>query len=182
MPSTLRLGSLLFTIIAFPVLGLAGEPSAAPAANTQVAVAAGFGFQDEEVSLIRGSTFRGHLRTRHQGRWPSFQPAPHADLRRRSRGGGRQSFGIYPSSLRCIERTFSLGRSSEPHRRRTSGGRDTPSRGACPPASCGHPDCFPAKGDRTAPFRPARCESSDRSVGVVPRIFYGSSGGADRAD
>lgn len=57
MPSTLRLGSLLFTIIAFPVLGLAGEPSAAPAANTQVAVAAGFGFQDEEVSFITVKTY-----------------------------------------------------------------------------------------------------------------------------
>lgn len=57
MPSTLRLGSLLFTIIAFPVLGLAGEPSAAPAANTQVVVAAGFGFQDEEVSFITVKTY-----------------------------------------------------------------------------------------------------------------------------
>lgn len=57
MQSTLRLGSLFFTIIAFPVLGLAGEPSAAPAANTQVAVAAGFGFQDEEVSFITVKTY-----------------------------------------------------------------------------------------------------------------------------
>lgn len=57
MPSTLRLGSLLFTIIAFPVLGLAGEPSAAPAATTQVVVAAGFGFQDEEVSFITVKTY-----------------------------------------------------------------------------------------------------------------------------
>ena len=57
MPSTLRLGSLLFTIFAFPVLGLAGEPSAAPAANAQVVVAAGFGFQDEEVSFITVKTY-----------------------------------------------------------------------------------------------------------------------------
>ena len=57
MPSTLRLGSLVFTIIAFPVLGLAGEPSAAPAANAQVVVAAGFGFQDEEVSSITVKTY-----------------------------------------------------------------------------------------------------------------------------
>ena len=56
MPSTLRLGSLVFTIIAFPVLGLASEPSAFPAANTQV-VAAGFGFQDEDVSSITVKTY-----------------------------------------------------------------------------------------------------------------------------
>jgi hypothetical protein len=57
MPSTLRLGSLVFTIIAFPVLGLAGEPAAVPAANAQVVVAAGFGFQDEEVSFITVKTY-----------------------------------------------------------------------------------------------------------------------------
>jgi len=57
MPSTLRLGSLFFTILAFPVLSLAGEPSAAPAANAQVVVAAGFGFQDEEVSFITVKTY-----------------------------------------------------------------------------------------------------------------------------
>ena len=57
MPSTLRLGSLFFTILAFPVLSLAGEPSTAPAANAQVVVAAGFGFQDEEVSFITVKTY-----------------------------------------------------------------------------------------------------------------------------
>ena len=57
MPSTLRLGSLFFTILAFPVLSLAGEPSAAPAANAQVVVAAGFGFQDEDVSFITVKTY-----------------------------------------------------------------------------------------------------------------------------
>ena len=57
MPSTLRLGSLVFTIIAFPVLSLAGEPAAVPAANAQVVVAAGFGFQDEEVSFITVKTY-----------------------------------------------------------------------------------------------------------------------------
>jgi len=57
MPSTLRLGSLVFTIIAFPVLGLASEPAAVPAANAQVVVAAGFGFQDEEVSFITVKTY-----------------------------------------------------------------------------------------------------------------------------
>ena len=60
MPSTLRLGSLVFTIIAFPVLSLAGEPAAVPAANAQVVVAAGFGFQDEEVSFITVKTYDGN--------------------------------------------------------------------------------------------------------------------------
>lgn len=52
-----RLGTLLFSFIAFPLVSLAGEPAAAPAANAQIVVAAGFGFQDEEVSFITVKTY-----------------------------------------------------------------------------------------------------------------------------
>jgi hypothetical protein len=52
MLAILRLGSLLFTIIAVPVLALAGELSVVSAVKPQTVVAAGFGFQDEEVSSI----------------------------------------------------------------------------------------------------------------------------------
>jgi hypothetical protein len=52
MLSILRFGSLLFTISAFPVLALSGEPSVVSAAKARAVVAAGFGFQDEEVSSI----------------------------------------------------------------------------------------------------------------------------------
>ena len=57
MPSMLRLGHLVLAVVAFPVLSLAGELSALPAADTKSVVAAGFGFQDEEVSFITVKTY-----------------------------------------------------------------------------------------------------------------------------
>jgi hypothetical protein len=52
MLAILRLGSLGFMIVAFPVLALAGDLSVVSAVKPQTVVAAGFGFQDEEVSSI----------------------------------------------------------------------------------------------------------------------------------
>lgn len=57
MPSILRVGSLVLTVIAFPVLSAAGEPSAALATKAHTVVAAGFGFQDEETSFITVKTY-----------------------------------------------------------------------------------------------------------------------------
>lgn len=60
MPSLLRLGTLVFTVTACSVVGLAAEPSARPTAKSQSIVAAGFGFQDEEVSFITVKTYDAH--------------------------------------------------------------------------------------------------------------------------
>lgn len=57
MPSILRLGHLVFMVIAFPIVGLAGEIGAVPTANEHPVVAAGFGFQDESVSFITVKTY-----------------------------------------------------------------------------------------------------------------------------
>ena len=55
MPSISRYSSLIFALVAFPGLVLAGELSAGPA--TKGVVAAGFGFQDEESSFITVKTY-----------------------------------------------------------------------------------------------------------------------------
>jgi hypothetical protein len=57
MPSILRVGHLLFTVIAFPIVGLAGLTPAVSAANDHAVVAAGFGFQDESASFITVKTY-----------------------------------------------------------------------------------------------------------------------------
>jgi hypothetical protein len=55
MPSISWFRSLIFAVVAFPGLVLAGELSAGPA--TKGVVAAGFGFQDEESSFITVKTY-----------------------------------------------------------------------------------------------------------------------------
>ncbi len=57
MPSIFRLGSLVLTVVAFPILSLAGEPPSVSAVKGQNVVAAGFGYQDEEVSFITVKTY-----------------------------------------------------------------------------------------------------------------------------
>jgi hypothetical protein len=57
MPYICWLATLAFTVLIFPVLGMAGELSASPATKTQAVVAAGFGFQDEETSFITVKTY-----------------------------------------------------------------------------------------------------------------------------
>ena len=52
MPSILRVPYLVFMVIAFPVISLAGNLPAVSATNERTVVAAGFGFQDESVSFI----------------------------------------------------------------------------------------------------------------------------------
>lgn len=55
MPSISRCSSLIFALVAFPGLVLAGELSTGPV--TKGVVAAGFGFQDEESSFITVKTY-----------------------------------------------------------------------------------------------------------------------------
>jgi len=57
MPAIVRLGTLVFTVTACAVLSLTSEPSAGPPAKAPAVVAAGFGFQDEEVSSITVKTY-----------------------------------------------------------------------------------------------------------------------------
>ncbi|HET8722296.1 MAG TPA: hypothetical protein VFM24_09730 [Nitrospira sp.] len=52
MPSILKFPCLVFTVIAFPIIGLAGELPTVSATNEPTVVAAGFGFQDESLSFI----------------------------------------------------------------------------------------------------------------------------------
>lgn len=58
MLSISRCSSLVFALVAFPGLVLAGQLSAGPA--TKAVVAAGFGFQDDESSFITVKTYNAH--------------------------------------------------------------------------------------------------------------------------
>jgi hypothetical protein len=57
MPAILRLGTLVFTVTACVVLILPSEPLAGPTAKASGVVAAGFGFQDQDVSFITVKTY-----------------------------------------------------------------------------------------------------------------------------
>ena len=57
MPAILRLGTLVFAVTTCAVLIPTSEPSAGPTAKAPAVVAAGFGFQDEEVSFITVKTY-----------------------------------------------------------------------------------------------------------------------------
>jgi hypothetical protein len=57
MPARSWLGSMVVSFVALPILALAGEPTAGSMAGAQAAVAAGFGFQDEESSFITVKTY-----------------------------------------------------------------------------------------------------------------------------